>query len=358
MCPSESDVRIIYSREITNHCFVIPLPMEILPNHSLTTCEEFKRGRSASLSELVKFYPDIDLKELWRKGTPTKKFFIIEPYIVVKCVDVPHNDCHVAVREFDEKGKVVNFVGYNERGIVRRIDLYANATEKRDLANTIANYEADGVIGRYMINGTIRNEYFLGIETVMNTAPCITGKYKMCEVTCEHYQETLYCVFQITTPPEAPYGHCPNASLAGNMCMCPHCNQTVWSPWSYSKPCGMSPKYRYRPHNTHPNEKCDQPNPKCCEERATEFREPCLCKRKEMQCKNNGTCIDVSPKVRLCACIRGFAGEDCSENIDDCVNVTCSGVGTCIDGINNYTCVCGPRFTGDMCEESKKLVFS
>ena len=37
-------------------------------------------------------------------------------------------------------------------------------------------------------------------------------------------------------------------------------------------------------------------------------------------------------------------------DIDDCVNNNCSSGGSCIDGINNFTCKCNPGFTGDRCQ--------
>ena len=39
-------------------------------------------------------------------------------------------------------------------------------------------------------------------------------------------------------------------------------------------------------------------------------------------------------------------------DIDDCVGVTCSGQGTCVDGVNSHACNCNAGFTGYMCETS------
>lgn len=49
---------------------------------------------------------------------------------------------------------------------------------------------------------------------------------------------------------------------------------------------------------------------------------------------------------------KGFKGKQCQENIDDCAAFPCGHAGTCIDGINNYTCNCtGSGFTGPSCQE-------
>ena len=40
------------------------------------------------------------------------------------------------------------------------------------------------------------------------------------------------------------------------------------------------------------------------------------------------------------------------KDIDECVNHTCRNSGSCVDGVNNYSCNCLPGFTGDRCETS------
>lgn len=52
----------------------------------------------------------------------------------------------------------------------------------------------------------------------------------------------------------------------------------------------------------------------------------------------------------LCtACPTGFAGPDCSVDIDECAPAPCANGGTCIDQIAAFECVCPPGFEGPTC---------
>ena len=56
-----------------------------------------------------------------------------------------------------------------------------------------------------------------------------------------------------------------------------------------------------------------------------------------------------------CVCIQvqvflWCAGTNCEINIDDCLSGACVNNATCVDGINRYTCVCLPGYTGTHCE--------
>lgn len=53
-----------------------------------------------------------------------------------------------------------------------------------------------------------------------------------------------------------------------------------------------------------------------------------------------------------CACPDGFEGENCEINVDDCEDNDCENNSTCVDGINNYTCLCPPEYTGRSIRES------
>ena len=89
-------------------------------------------------------------------------------------------------------------------------------------------------------------------------------------------------------------------------------------------------------------------------------------------CQNGGTCIDdTSPDKYHCECgDTGFSGQSCETNTDDCDDNACrNGIkpdasatesdldpgGTCVDGINKYTCTCHPGFTGEHCTQHRSV---
>lgn len=49
-------------------------------------------------------------------------------------------------------------------------------------------------------------------------------------------------------------------------------------------------------------------------------------------------------------CVSGFRGHHCDENIDDCPGNLCQNGATCMDRVNEYSCLCPPSFTGPQCE--------
>lgn len=49
-------------------------------------------------------------------------------------------------------------------------------------------------------------------------------------------------------------------------------------------------------------------------------------------------------------CFSGFRGDHCEENIDDCPGNLCQNGATCMDRVNEYSCLCPPAFTGTQCE--------
>lgn len=63
----------------------------------------------------------------------------------------------------------------------------------------------------------------------------------------------------------------------------------------------------------------------------------------------NGVCTDFIGRYE-CQCDFGFIGDNCEENIDDCVDHACENNATCVDGAANYTCDCLYGYKGELCE--------
>lgn len=63
----------------------------------------------------------------------------------------------------------------------------------------------------------------------------------------------------------------------------------------------------------------------------------------------NGNCTDGYHSYQ-CECDAGYNGNDCADNIDDCMTNSCQNNATCQDGVNGYSCLCQPDFNGDLCE--------
>ena len=66
-------------------------------------------------------------------------------------------------------------------------------------------------------------------------------------------------------------------------------------------------------------------------------------------CSGNGVCVD-GVDTFTCSCVQGFTGEFCQANTDDCVGVNCNGNGVCVDDISSFSCNCDPGFTGELCQ--------
>ena len=69
-------------------------------------------------------------------------------------------------------------------------------------------------------------------------------------------------------------------------------------------------------------------------------------------CQNGGTCVD-GVNTYTCQCATGFTGSTCSD-IDDCPAMNpCQNGGSCVDGVDSYTCNCPSRFSGNNCETGR-----
>uniref|UniRef100_A0A914QJY6 EGF-like domain-containing protein n=1 Tax=Panagrolaimus davidi TaxID=227884 RepID=A0A914QJY6_9BILA len=84
-----------------------------------------------------------------------------------------------------------------------------------------------------------------------------------------------------------------------------------------------------------------------------------------MPCQNGGTCLSTTGSDFTCKCPPGFTGNLCEENINDCERYDdpnfgdagknlskCTNGGSCIDGINEFYCVCPNGFTGKDCRQN------
>ncbi|KAJ0181687.1 hypothetical protein K1T71_002409 [Dendrolimus kikuchii] len=70
----------------------------------------------------------------------------------------------------------------------------------------------------------------------------------------------------------------------------------------------------------------------------------------ENSCSNDALCV-VEDGVRVCYCVPDFHGERCELQYDECLlGPRCLNGGTCIDGVDNFTCSCPPKLTGPLCE--------
>lgn len=84
----------------------------------------------------------------------------------------------------------------------------------------------------------------------------------------------------------------------------------------------------------------------------TQMETPCM----NNPCGVNGFCNPVldsdtfNARQYICRCKPGFSGVNCEQNINECLTAKCHNGGLCIDGINSYECECKWPYTGRYCE--------
>ncbi|CAG0888949.1 unnamed protein product [Cyprideis torosa] len=69
----------------------------------------------------------------------------------------------------------------------------------------------------------------------------------------------------------------------------------------------------------------------------------------DSECQHNSSCLSPLSSYN-CSCQKGYEGQFCEIDIDECsLGHQCLN-GDCVDGISTYTCACHPGFTGTRCE--------
>ncbi|XP_030603557.1 protein eyes shut homolog [Archocentrus centrarchus] len=76
---------------------------------------------------------------------------------------------------------------------------------------------------------------------------------------------------------------------------------------------------------------------------------PCL--QHLQPCANGGRCVLNNTNAYRCICTRGWSGQDCRVNVNECIEHWCQNGGTCVDEIDGYSCLCPRGYTGIYCEE-------
>ncbi|XP_068084858.1 protein eyes shut [Anabrus simplex] len=67
-------------------------------------------------------------------------------------------------------------------------------------------------------------------------------------------------------------------------------------------------------------------------------------------CENDALCL-VEAGTTVCYCVPDFHGNRCQFQYDECqLGPRCMNGGTCLDGVDNFTCSCPPNLTGPICE--------
>lgn len=67
-------------------------------------------------------------------------------------------------------------------------------------------------------------------------------------------------------------------------------------------------------------------------------------------CQNGATCTESGDKMS-CICKRGFIGQRCENDLDECFQAApCLNNGTCHNTLGSFNCICVDGFSGPRCE--------
>ncbi|XP_024860976.1 protein eyes shut homolog isoform X2 [Kryptolebias marmoratus] len=74
------------------------------------------------------------------------------------------------------------------------------------------------------------------------------------------------------------------------------------------------------------------------------------CPQNLQPCANGGRCVLNNASTYTCICSRGWSGQNCHVNANDCIQHWCQNGASCVDQIGGYSCLCPSGYTGVYCE--------
>lgn len=81
------------------------------------------------------------------------------------------------------------------------------------------------------------------------------------------------------------------------------------------------------------------------------------CPPTSSSCFNGGTCVDGINSF-TCLCPPGFTGSYCQHDVNECDSRPCLHGGTCQDSYGTYKCTCPQGYTGLNCQVSERAAGS